>query len=103
RRLCRGRSVGVGVLILSACMALGVACPVRRSAGLPYDVRKAAPYCGYETYDFDVPTSTDEDAFSRTVRRIEEMYQSLRIVEQCVDRLQAMGPGPVMVDRKSVV
>ena len=97
----RGRTVDVGVLNLSACMALGVTGPVLRSAGLPYDVRKAAPYCGYETYDFDVPTSTDEDAFSRTVLRIEEMYQSLRIVEQCVDRLQAMGPGPVMVaDRK---
>jgi len=97
-----GRTVGIGALNLAGCMALGITGPVLRSAGLPYDVRKAAPYCGYETYDFDVPTSTDADSYSRTVLRIEEMYQSLRIVAQCVDRLQAMGPGPVMVEDKKI-
>ena len=97
----KGRTVDVGTLNLAGCMALGVTGPVLRSTGLPYDVRKAAPYCGYETYDFDIPTSTDADSYSRTVLRFEEIYQSLRIVAQCVDRLQAMGPGPVMVaDRK---
>jgi NADH-quinone oxidoreductase subunit D len=98
----KARLVGVGHLNLSACMALGITGPVLRSTGLPYDVRKAAPYCGYETYDFDVPTSTDADSFSRIVLRIEECYQSMRIVEQCLDRLQAMGPGPVMVADKKV-
>jgi NADH-quinone oxidoreductase subunit D len=98
----KARAVGVGNLSLSACMALGMTGPVLRSAGLPYDVRKAAPYCGYETYEFDVPTSTDADAFSRIVLRIEECYQSMRIVEQAVDRLQAMGPGPVMVADKKI-
>ncbi len=97
-----GRTVGVGTLNLAGCMALGVTGPVLRSAGLPYDVRKAAPYCGYETYDFDVPTSTDADSYSRTVLRFEEIYQSLHIVAQCVDRLQAMGPGPVMVEDKKI-
>jgi NADH-quinone oxidoreductase subunit D len=98
----KARLVGVGHLNLAACMALGVTGPVLRSTGLPYDVRKATPYCGYETYDFDVPTSTDADAYSRVVLRIEECYQSMRIVEQCLDRLQAMGPGPVMVADKKV-
>ncbi|MBC7551362.1 MAG: NADH-quinone oxidoreductase subunit D [Cellulomonas sp.] len=98
----KARAIGVGNLSLSACMALGITGPVLRSAGLPYDVRKAAPYCGYETYDFDVPTSTDADAFSRIVLRIEECYQSMRIVEQTLDRLQAMGPGPVMVADKKI-
>ncbi|MBC7306092.1 MAG: NADH-quinone oxidoreductase subunit D [Dietzia sp.] len=98
----KGRTVGVGHLSLSGCMALGITGPVLRSAGLPYDLRKSDPYCGYETYDFDVPTSTDADSFSRTVLRIEECYQSMRIVEQALDRLQAMGPGPVMVADKKI-
>ncbi|HEY5515221.1 MAG TPA: NADH-quinone oxidoreductase subunit D [Pengzhenrongella sp.] len=98
----KARAVGVGNLSLTACMALGVTGPVLRSSGLPYDVRKAAPYCGYETYEFDVPTSTDADAFSRIVVRLEECYQSMRIVEQTLERLQAMGPGPVMVADKKI-
>jgi NADH-quinone oxidoreductase subunit D len=98
----KGRTVGVGYLNLAGCMALGVTGPVLRSAGLPYDVRKADPYCGYETYDFDVPTATEADSFSRTVLRIEEVYQSMRIVDQALDRLQALGPGPVMVADKKI-
>ena len=98
----KGRLVGVGHLNLAGCMALGITGPVLRAAGLPYDVRKHTPYCGYETYDFDVPTSTDMDSYSRVVLRIEECYQSLRIVEQALDRLQAMGPGPVMVADKKI-
>jgi NADH-quinone oxidoreductase subunit D len=97
-----GRQVGVGHLSLAGAMALGITGPVLRSAGLPYDVRKAKPYCGYETYDFDVPTSTDADSYSRVVLRLEECYQSMRIVEQAVDRLQRLGPGPVMVADKKV-
>jgi NADH-quinone oxidoreductase subunit D len=101
----KGRMVGVGHLNLAACTALGITGPVLRSAGLPYDVRKTDPYCGYETYDFDVPTSTEADAYSRVVLRIEECYQSMRIVEQAADRLQAMGQrgsSPVMVADKKI-
>jgi NADH-quinone oxidoreductase subunit D len=98
----QARLKGVGHLNLAGCMALGVTGPVLRSAGLPYDVRKAAPYCGYETYDFEVPTSTDADSWSRVILRMEECYQSMRIVEQTLDRLQAIGPGPVMVADKKV-
>ncbi len=98
----KGRLVGVGNLNLAGAMALGVTGPVLRSAGLPYDVRKATPYCGYETYDFDVPTSTDADSFSRVILRIEECYQSMRIVEQALDRLQASAGQPVMVADKKI-
>jgi len=98
----KGRLVDVGQLSLSACMALGITGPVLRSSGLPYDVRKAAPYCGYETYEFDVPTLTGSDAYSRVVLRMEECYQSIRIVEQTLDRLQRIGPGPVMVADKKI-
>jgi len=101
----KARLVDVGHLSLAGCMALGVTGPVLRSTGLPYDVRKSQPYCGYETYDFDIPTSTDADSFSRVVLRLEECYQSMRIVEQCVDRLQAMGQRgehAVMVDDKKI-
>ncbi|GCD21917.1 NADH-quinone oxidoreductase subunit D [Cellulomonas algicola] len=92
----------VGYLGLSGCMALGITGPVLRSAGLPYDVRKAAPYCGYETYDFEVPVATEADSWARVVLRMEECYQSMNIVEQTLDRLQKMGPGPVMVGDKKI-
>ena len=92
----------VGYLGLSGCMALGITGPVLRSAGLPYDVRKANPYCGYETYDFDVPSPQSADSWGRLVLRLEECYQSMKIVEQTLDRLQKMGPGPVMVADKKV-
>jgi NADH-quinone oxidoreductase subunit D len=96
------RLKNVGYLGLSGCMALGITGPVLRSAGLPYDVRKANPYCGYETYDFDVPVEQTGDSWGRLVLRVEECYQSMRIVEQTLDRLQKMGPGPVMVEDKKV-
>jgi NADH-quinone oxidoreductase subunit D len=98
----KGRLIGVGHLSLTGCIALGITGPVLRATGLPYDVRKHTPYCGYETYDFDVPTATDADSYARVVLRLEECYQSLRIVEQALDRLQAMGPGPVMVADKKI-
>ncbi|TQL03309.1 NADH-quinone oxidoreductase subunit D [Cellulomonas sp. SLBN-39] len=98
----QARLKDVGTLSLAGCMALGVTGPVLRSTGLPYDVRKAAPYCGYETYDFDVPVDDGADCWSRLVLRLEECYQSMRIVDQCLDRLAAMPAGPVMVADKKV-
>ncbi|NHD16525.1 MULTISPECIES: NADH-quinone oxidoreductase subunit D [Actinopolyspora] len=89
------RLSGVGYLPLDSCLALGTSGPILRSAGLGWDLRKVQPYCGYEEYDFDVPTSTDADCFSRFLLRVEEIRQSLRIVRQCVDKMES---GPVMVD-----
>jgi NADH-quinone oxidoreductase subunit D len=92
------RTKGVAVLDVAGCLALGVTGPVLRAAGLPWDLRKTMPYLGYETYEFDVPTSTDADVWARYQVRVNEMRQSLRIIEQALERLE---PGPVMVaDRK---
>jgi NADH-quinone oxidoreductase subunit D len=92
------RTKGVAVLDVAGCLALGVTGPVLRAAGLPWDLRKTMPYLGYETYEFDVPVSTDADVWGRYQVRVNEMRQSLRIIEQALDRLE---PGPVMVaDRK---
>jgi NADH-quinone oxidoreductase subunit D len=98
----KARLVDVGALDLAGCMALGITGPVLRSTGLPYDVRKAFPYSGYETYDFDVPTSTNADCYDRVVLRLEECYQSLRIVEQALARLEASKGAPVMVADKKI-
>jgi NADH-quinone oxidoreductase subunit D len=92
------RTKGVAILDVAGCLALGITGPVLRAAGLPWDLRKTMPYLGYETYEFDVPTSTDADVWGRYQVRVNEMRQSLRIIEQALDRLE---PGPVMVaDRK---
>ena len=98
----KARLAGVGVLNLSGCMALAVTGPVLRSTGLPYDVRKDNPYCGYETYDFDVPTSKGADCYDRVVLRVEECYQSLKIVEQAMERLDRTEGEPVMVADKKI-
>jgi len=94
------RNVGVGLLPADDALALGVTGPVLRSAGVPADVRKDAPYCGYETYDFDVPVRTEGDAYARYRLRIEEMRESMKIVRQCLDRLHE--PGPVMIEDPKV-
>ena len=98
----KGRTVGIGHLDLTGCMALGLTGPLLRSAGLPHDLRKTNPYCGYETYDFDVPVRTGADAYDRYRVRVEEMYQSLRIVEQTLTRLEASVGEPVMVTDKKI-
>lgn len=98
----KGRLQGVATLDLAACMALGITGPILRSAGVPYDLRKSEPYAGYETYDFAVPTSTDADAYSRVVLRLEECYESLKIIEQCADRLEQLEGAPVMVADKKI-
>ena len=94
-----GRTDGVGVLDLAGCMALGVTGPVLRATGLPQDLRKTDPYCGYENYEFDVITKDTADSYGRFLIRLEEMRESLKIVEQCLDRLK---PGPVMVEDKRI-
>ncbi|MFZ0160641.1 MAG: NADH-quinone oxidoreductase subunit D [Kineosporiaceae bacterium] len=98
----RSRMVDVGYLDLAGCMALGITGPVLRSTGLPHDLRKSQPYCGYETYDFDIPIWDTCDSYGRLRIRIEEMKQSMRIVEQCIDRLQPLEGAPVMVADKKI-
>ncbi|MDQ1321995.1 MAG: NADH-quinone oxidoreductase subunit [Actinomycetota bacterium] len=94
----KARTQNVGYLDLTGCMALGITGPVLRSTGLPHDLRTAQPYCGYETYDFEVITDDAADCYGRYLIRLGEMRESLKIVGQCLDRLR---PGPVMIaDRK---
>lgn len=95
----RKRTQGVAVLDVTGCLALGVTGPVLRSAGLGWDLRKQMPYCGYETYEFDVPTRDTGDVWARYEVRLDEMRESLKIVEQCLDRLR---PGTVMVEDKKI-
>ncbi|MGV9796444.1 NADH dehydrogenase (quinone) subunit D [Mycobacterium sp. NPDC003449] len=98
----KARTVDVGYLDLTGCIALGITGPVLRSTGLPHDLRKSQPYCGYETYDFDVITDDRCDSYGRYLIRVKEMRESLKIVEQCADRLERLGPGPVMIADKKL-
>lgn len=98
----KARTKGVGYLDLTGCMALGVTGAVLRSTGLPHDLRKTQPYCGYETYDFDVITDTGADCYGRYLIRIGEMHESLKIVAQCLQRLDDIGPGSVMISDKKL-
>lgn len=95
----QARTQGVAHLDAQGCLALGVTGPVLRAAGLGWDLRKTEPYCGYETYDFEVPVETDADCWGRFRVRLREIGESLKIVEQALDKLE---PGPVMVDDPKV-
>jgi NADH-quinone oxidoreductase subunit D len=98
----KARLVDVGHLDLAGCMALGITGPVLRSTGYPWDLRKAEPYSGYEEYDFDVITRDSCDAYGRFRIRLDEMHESLKIVEQCTKRLSDLEGAPVMVADKKI-
>lgn len=98
----KARTQGIGYLDLTGCMTLGITGPVLRSTGLPHDLRKAQPYCGYETYDFDVITDDGCDSYGRYLIRVNEMHESLKIVEQCADRLECLAGQPVMIEDKKI-
>ncbi|MHA6760742.1 NADH-quinone oxidoreductase subunit D [Streptacidiphilus sp. PAMC 29251] len=98
----KARLVDVGYLDLAGCMALGATGPILRSTGLPHDLRKTDPYCGYEQYEFEVPTADTCDSYGRFLIRLAEMEQSLRIVEQCLDQLRGGATGRVMVADKKI-
>lgn len=86
-----------GIAVIDAQQAIDLACtgPMLRGCGIGYDVRKYAPYCGYEHYDFEVPTQPYGDAYSRYKVRVAEMRQSTHIIRQGLDKLAEIGPGPV--------
>ncbi|MCV7150339.1 NADH dehydrogenase (quinone) subunit D [Mycolicibacterium pyrenivorans] len=98
----KARTQGIGYLDLTGCMALGITGPILRSTGLPHDLRKTQPYCGYETYDFDVITDDGCDSYGRYLIRVKEMRESLKIVEQCVERLERLSGAPVMIEDKKI-
>jgi NADH-quinone oxidoreductase subunit D len=88
------RTRGIGHLSADQLVGLGITGPMLRAGGIAHDLRKAQPYCGYEQYDFEVPTATESDVYARYQVRIAEMRESLEIVEQVLDSLPG---GPVMV------
>ena len=85
------RTRGVGAISEPVAHDMGLVGPIARACGSTYDVRKAFPYSGYETYEFDVPIGSRGDVYDRYLVRIEEMYQSLRICRQAIDRISPTG------------
>jgi len=101
------RTKGVGFLDLDIMIDIGVTGPMLRAAGLKVDARKDCPYSSYEKFDFDIPTRTGNDVYSRYEVRIEEMRQSVRIVKQTLDGMpsgdwQADAPGILLPDREKM-
>jgi NADH-quinone oxidoreductase subunit D len=92
----RDRTIDIGTITPEDALRWSLTGPVLRASGIAYDVRKAFPYSGYERYDFDVPTRTEGDAYARFLVRLDEMDESLRIVEQV--RRELATAGPVMID-----
>jgi NADH-quinone oxidoreductase subunit C/D len=90
------RVIGIAPISAEDAIDYGFTGPCLRACGIPFDVRKTNPYLGYETYDWDVPIADAGDTHARYLVRMEEMRQSLRILQQAIDR--RLPPGPVMID-----
>ncbi|HEX9982345.1 MAG TPA: NADH dehydrogenase (quinone) subunit D [Thermoanaerobaculia bacterium] len=99
-RIFRDRTEGVGVISQADAINYGFTGPCLRATGVPFDVRKTNPYLGYETYDWDVPIADGGDTYARFLVRFEEMRQSIRILQQAIDR--GLPAGPVIVDNPYV-
>lgn len=89
------RTRGVGKISKENAVAFGLVGPIARAAGVDYDVRKAFPYLGYDTFDFSVPTQTDGDAYARYIVRVAEMRESVKICRQALERITPAGPWAV--------
>ncbi len=99
-RIWKQRLVDVGIVSPERALALGLSGPMLRGSGIAWDLRKKQPYEVYDRLDFDIPVGTNGDSYDRYLVRVEEMRQSNRIIQQCVDWLRH-NPGPVMTkDRK---
>jgi NADH-quinone oxidoreductase subunit D len=95
-----GRTVGLGVMSSTDAINYGLSGPMIRASGVAYDVRKDFPYLDYETYDWDIAVGTRGDVYDRYLVRLEEMRQSVRILEQAVERLP---DGPLNIDDPRVI
>jgi len=94
------RLVGIGKLDAATALSHGVTGPNLRASGVNWDLRKARPYMGYEQYDFNVPTRTEGDTFARYIVHIEEFRESMKIIEQALNKLPM---GPVRSDNRKFV
>jgi NADH-quinone oxidoreductase subunit D len=95
-----GRTKGVGVISGEDALAWGLTGPCLRASGVRWDIRKTQPYSGYEQYEFDIPVETDGDVYARYRCRIHELRESMRIVQQALDKLPV---GPVNIDNRKIV
>ncbi len=93
-RIFRQRTVDIGVVTREEAYEWGFSGPVLRGSGVPWDLRRAQPYESYDDFDFDIPVGKNGDCFDRYLVRIEEMRQSVKIMQQCI---QNIPPGPVQV------
>ena len=93
------RTKEIGIITKKEAINWGLTGPMLRGSGVEYDVRKNFPYCGYENYDFDIPVGTVGDVFDRYLIRMEEFRQSIRIIEQALDKLP---DGPILIDNPKV-
>ncbi len=96
----QARMIGVGVIDAETALDLGLTGPNLRGSGVAYDVRKARPYLGYDEYDFDVPVGEVGDTYDRYLVRLEEMRQSVRIIQQALDKVP---DGPINVQDPAVI
>ncbi len=94
------RTVGIGILSREVALSHGVTGPMLRASGVDWDLRKARPYMGYEQYDFNVPTRAEGDTYARYLVRIQELRESLKIVEQALNK---MPMGPVRSENRKIV
>jgi NADH-quinone oxidoreductase subunit D len=100
-RIWKQRTVGIGVVTPERALNLGFTGPMLRGSGIAWDLRKKQPYDVYDRMDFDIPVGVNGDTYDRYLVRMEEMHQSNRIIQQCVDWLRA-NPGPVITDNHKV-
>ncbi len=102
-RIWNDRNRGIGVISRADALAMSLTGPVLRGSGVEWDLRRTQPYCGYESYDFDVPTGATGDCYDRYLVRMEEMRQSCRIVRQALDRLKTVKGDVLVEDRRFVL
>ena len=99
-RLWRERTIGIGVVTAEDALNLGFSGVMLRGSGIKWDLRKTQPYDAYDQVEFDVPIGTNGDTYDRYLVRMEEMRESLRIIEQCLNK---MPPGEIRTDDQKVV
>jgi NADH-quinone oxidoreductase subunit D len=97
------RTVGVGLLSATDAIALGQSGPVLRGSGVDWDLRRDQPYLAYDQVDFRVPVRSNGDVYDRYRIHMDEMRESVRMVEQCLDRLELMEGEPWIVDDRKIV
>lgn len=99
----RARTIGVGYLPAERCVAYSVTGPVLRASGVNYDIRRADPYSIYDRFDFDIPTLYGGDVYDRYRVRVQEMRQSLRILEQALIQIDQTKPGDIQAGKKAYI